>query len=195
MYIRFGLRIHCFRWFQKLFDGDLKSHIGGDKNGQHDELTVVKLNEVCKNGAKFNVYGRDRNVPNTDLRHIRTGYSLDGKSWKCYTKGDCCGMTKASEQCKWGSQHGNNGMTFSVPGPMQYFMVGTWGRTEIWEIQFVACLSKALPKVPTQIIQGRLTEGLNMPALPATWSFENGPKGKDAYVSEALTLACISVVV
>ena len=124
------------------------------------------------------MYGRDRNVSNTDLRHIRTGYALDGKSWKCYTKGDCCRMTQASTQCKWGAAHGNNGMTFSVPGPVQYFMVGTWGRTEIWEIQFLACLTKPLPKPPNRIIDGRLTEGLNMPSLPKRWAFTNGPKGK-----------------
>ena len=124
---------------QKIFDSDLKTHIGGDKNSQHDELTVVKLAGVCKKGATFKVYGRDSSVSNTNLRHIRTGYSLDGKSWKCYTKGSCCGMTSPSTQCNWGSQHGNNGMSFTVPGPLQYFMVGTWGRTEIWEIQFVSC--------------------------------------------------------
>ena len=30
---------------QKLFDGNLKTAIGGDSKAQHDELTVVKLNE------------------------------------------------------------------------------------------------------------------------------------------------------
>ena len=168
---------------QKLFDGNLKTAIGGDSKAQHDELTVVKLNEVCKNGAKFNVYGRDKGNAATALRHIRTAYSLDGNSWKCYTKGDCCGMTTVSTQCKWGSLHGNNGMTFSVAGPVQYFMVGTWGNTEIWEIKFVECLSKPLPKIPTHIVAGKHTEGLNMASLPNTWNFDNGPKGKDNSVS------------
>ena len=140
---------------------------------------------MCKNGASFKVYGRDKSYKTTALRHIRTAYSSDGKSWKCYTKGDCCGMTKASEQCKWGSQHGNNGMTFTVPGPVQYFMVGTWGQTEIWEIQFLSCLTGTVPKIPNQIVAGRHTEGLNMPAIPASWDFNSGPKGKDNTVRRA----------
>ena len=73
-------------------------------------------------------------------------------------------------------------MTFSVPGPVQYFMIGTWGNTEIWEIKFVKCLDKPLGKIPTQIVAGKHTEGLNMAALPATWNFNNGPKGKDNLV-------------
>ena len=81
-------------------------------------------------------------------------------------------------------------MTFSVPGPVQYFMVGTWGLTEIWEIVFVKCLDKALPKVPTQIIEGRHTEGLNMQAIPGSWDFKSGPKGKDNMVRGAGGCLC-----
>ena len=175
----------CAVFLQKVFDGDLKTAIGGDSRKQHDELTVVKLNQVCKMGASFKVYGRDTSASSTALRHIRTAYSADGNKWKCYTKGNCCGMTAASDRCKWGSQHGNNGMTFTVPGPLQYFMIGTWGNTEIWEIQFLSCLTKKLPPMPPQIVAGRHTEGLNMASLPTTWNFNNGPKGKANLVREA----------
>ena len=159
MRLRSGVRdVFCARLItcvvaeQKLFDGNLKTAVGGDSRAQHDELTVIKLNEVCKIGATFKVFGRDKGNAKTALRHIRTAYSPDGNSWKCYTKGDCCGMTKASTQCKWGSQHGNNGMTFTVPGPTKYFMIGTWGLTEIWEIEFVGCVSDAPPKPSASIL-------------------------------------------
>jgi len=125
----------------RLFDGKkFSAPVGGDNRQQHDELCVVQLNGVCPKGAKFKVHGKDNQVASTHLRHIRTAYSSNGNNWKCYTKGNCCGMTSASTSCNAGSQHGNNGMTFTVPGPAKYFMIGTWGLTEIWEIEFVGCV-------------------------------------------------------
>ena len=44
---------------------------------QHDEVIASQLNMVCDSSA-WTVYGRDRSISATDLRHIRVAYSLDG---------------------------------------------------------------------------------------------------------------------
>ena len=77
-------------------DGNLES-VGGDCDGicatctgtanrngdnrcpspQHDEVIASQVNQVCDSSA-WTVYGRDRSISATDLRHIRVAYSMDG---------------------------------------------------------------------------------------------------------------------
>jgi hypothetical protein len=142
----------------KIFDGDESTPISGDENGQHDEITAVKLTSVCQSSS-IRVWGRDRDVPSTDLRHIRVAYSMDGNSWSCYTKGDCCGMTTSSNQCNYGSVHGNNGMKFDIDSPAQYIAVATWGRTNIFEIELVSCTGSSAPPSPPVFTDMRLPVG------------------------------------
>ena len=160
MRLRCGVRdVFCARFItcvvaeQKLFDGKkLSAPVGGDSKQQHNELCVVQLNGECPKGANFRVHGKDNADANNDLRAIRTAYSSNGNDWKCYTQGECCGMTSASTSCGEGSHHGTSGMIFTVPGPTKYFMIGTWGLTEIWEIEFVGCVSDAPPKPSASIL-------------------------------------------
>ena len=42
----------------------------------------------------------------------------------------------------------------------------------------------------TKIIAGKLTEGLNMHALPKNWDFESGAKGKDSKVRPCVVHVC-----
>ena len=78
------------------------------------------------------------------------------------------------------SVHGNNGMTFAVPGPVKYFMIATFGATEIWEIKLVSCDGQVESQIPVQIMAGKLTEGMNTNRIPGSWDFAK--KGKSAAV-------------
>jgi len=42
---------------------------------QHDEVIASMLNQVC-DSSKWRIFGKDRSIAETDLRHIRVAYSL-----------------------------------------------------------------------------------------------------------------------
>ena len=108
-----------------LMDGDTSTIIGGDANAQHDEIVAVRLSGTCDTSS-FRVYGRDRDEPDTDLRHIRVAYSTDGSSWTCYTQSDDAtqggtpGMSDASTMCNEGPSHAASGNEFNVDAPASY---------------------------------------------------------------------------
>ena len=66
----------------KIVDGIECAPVGGDENAQHDDIVAVKLTQPCATFS-FAVYGQDRDVHKTDLRHVRVAYSMDGKAWTC----------------------------------------------------------------------------------------------------------------
>ena len=74
---------------------------------QHDEVIASQLNMVC-DASSWTVYGQDRSIASTDLRHIRVAYSLDGLSWTCHTQSDDAtqggtpSMAEASANCNEG---------------------------------------------------------------------------------------------
>ena len=45
---------------------------------RQDDIVGVQLNRPCSSSS-FAVYGQDRDVPETALRHIRVAYSMDGE--------------------------------------------------------------------------------------------------------------------
>lgn len=57
-----------------VIDG-VREPIGGHEDGQHDEIVAVQLSATCAISS-FTVYGTDREVAETDLRHVRVGNSL-----------------------------------------------------------------------------------------------------------------------
>ena len=128
----------------ELFDGDTETPIGGDADNQHDEIVAVQLSMTCDT-SKFKVYGRDRDVPSTDLRHVRSAYSTDGQSWTCYTQSDAetqggtPGLSTASTSCAEGPSHAPSGAEFSINGAASYVEFAFWGRTDIFEVELSEC--------------------------------------------------------
>ena len=144
------------------FDGDLTTPVGGDENGQHDDIVAVKLNRVCQSSS-FAVYGADRSVPETDLRHIRVAGSLDGRSWRCYTQSDSGsqggtppfrGVGDGDTDCHEGPSHAPNGGIFNLPFAAQYVEFSFWGRTDVFEVELTSCDGTLLATTPTTTIVG-----------------------------------------
>ena len=65
---------------------------GGHEDGQHDEIVAVQLSATCAISS-FTVYGTDREVAETDLRHVRVGNSLRLLSTLV------CGCRLANQHC------------------------------------------------------------------------------------------------
>jgi hypothetical protein len=151
-----------------LMDGDTSTIIGGDANAQHDEIVAVRLSGTCDTSS-FRVYGRDRDEPDTDLRHIRVAYSTDGSSWTCYTQSDDAtqggtpGMSDASTMCNEGPSHAASGNEFNVDAPASYVEFAFWGRTDIYEIELTSCTvggsDTAAPPPPNTDLLGAGTYG------------------------------------
>ena len=117
-------------------DGSDLSGSGGDENGQHDDIVAVKLSSVCSSSS-FAVYGEDRDVTDTALRHIRTAYSSDGTAWTCYTQTNSGseggtpafrGFGSGDSSCSEGPSHAPNGAVFNIPQPAQYVEFAFWVR-------------------------------------------------------------------
>merc|ERR1712070_83499 len=109
-----GGQISSFRWSKatstpQVIDGSKSTYVNAK-----DQTTAVKLAQPCTGTVTFKVFGNDKSVPSTDLRHIRAGFSSDGEAWKCSTTGDCCGFEKTSTGCGFGPLHGKSGMQFTV---------------------------------------------------------------------------------
>ena len=124
-----------------VFDGDLDTVIGDWNGGEgvmHDEVLAMRLQTTCPTSA-FAVYGRDRDVVETDLRHVRVAYSMDGSSWTCFTQGACCGLETPQTTCSEGSIHASSGTVFTVPFPANFVEFAFWGQTLITEVQLVCC--------------------------------------------------------
>ena len=130
----------------ELFDRDLATPVGGDVNGQHDDIVAVQLNRVCSSSS-FAVYGQDRSIMETALRHIRVAYSLDGSTWTCYTQSDTGteggtppfrGQGDGDRSCSEGPSHAPNGAVFNVPEPAQYVEFAFWGRTDVFEVELTS---------------------------------------------------------
>ena len=139
----------------ELFDGDLATPVGGDVNGQHDDIVAVQLDNICSTSS-FAVYGEDRDVVDTALRHVRVAYSLDGQSWTCYTQSDSgteggtpafMGPGRGDTSCSEGPSHAPNGAVFNIPSPAQYVEFSFFGRTNIFEVELVDC--QGVQSLPT----------------------------------------------
>ena len=74
-----------------VIDG-VREPIGGDEDGQHDEIVAVQLSATCAISS-FTIYGTDREVAETDLRHVRVGNSLRLLSTLV------CGCRLANQHC------------------------------------------------------------------------------------------------
>ena len=113
-------------------------------SAHHDETVAVKLSGVCS-ASSFAVFGADRTVAETDLRHVRVSYSLDGTSWTCYTQSDDAtqggtpSMATASDNCDEGPSHGASGSVYNIAAPAQYVSFAFWGWTDVYEIQLKSC--------------------------------------------------------
>ena len=89
---------------------------------------MCKFISICSSSS-FAVYGTDRSVDDTDLRHIRVAYSLRGgpDDWACWTQSDTGSMggtpsfNNPSTDCStYGPSHAPNGGVFNVPSQALY---------------------------------------------------------------------------
>ena len=139
-----------------MHDGNIES-VGGDcagicptctgqanRNGdnrcpspQHDEVIASQLNDICDT-SKWTVYGEDRSIPSTDLRHIRVAYSMDGESWTCYTQSEGWFDTPRTD-CSVSSISPTSGVVLNFPSPAKYLMFGFAGNTHLWEVELRSC--------------------------------------------------------
>ena len=160
----------------QLFDGDLGTPVGGDEHGQHDDIVAVKLSGVCQSSS-FAVHGEDRDYIDTPLRHVRVAYSMDGRSWSCYTQTDSGSqggsppfraVGAGDTECSAGPSHAPNGAIFNVPFPAQYVEFAFWGQTDIFEVSLDSCLTaqEAAPQSTARV-------------ATATWSAESGDENRD----------------
>ena len=163
-----------------LFDGDLATPVGGDENGQHDDIVAVKLSGVCSSSS-FAVYGTDRSVDDTDLRHIRVAYSLHGgpDDWACWTQSDTGSQggtpsfASGSIDCStYGPSHAPNGAIFNVNGPAQYVEFAFFGRTDVFEIELVAC-EGFTPAGFTAVVSGLdVSEQIDLDVGEQVWAYQ-----------------------
>jgi hypothetical protein len=78
----------------------------------------VQLSDTCDTSS-FAIYGQDRSIDSTDLRHIRSAYSTDGTSWTCYVQSDDApqggtpSFASASTNCGEGPSHAKSGSVFN----------------------------------------------------------------------------------
>jgi hypothetical protein len=160
----------------QLFDGDLATPVGGDENGQHDDIVAVRLSDVCQSSS-YAVYGEDRDVPDTALRHVRVAYSLDGRAWTCYTQSDSGseGGTPAfmpvgsgDADCSEGPSHAPNGAVFNIPQPAQYVEFAFWGRTDVFEVELTSCME---PEPQPDQAEAQV--------VSATWSADDGSDNRE----------------
>ena len=169
-----------------MHDGNLES-VGGDCDGtcatctgtanrnndnrcpspQHDEVIASQLSAVCGTST-WKIYGKDRSIPATDLRHIRVAYSMDGATWTCYTQsntptqGGTPSLATASADCNEGPSHAASGSVFSINAPAKFVSMAFWGHTEIWEIALNSCDGQAPGRGTTScfnLVQGHACEG------------------------------------
>jgi hypothetical protein len=110
----------------------------------HDEVVSVKLSATCDTSS-FAIYGADRTVAETNLRHIRVAYSTDGTSWTCYvqsnddSQGGTPSFATASDNCDEGPSHAASGSVFNIPAPAMYVSFAFWGWTDVTEIELKSC--------------------------------------------------------
>jgi hypothetical protein len=146
----------------KVFDGVKCQAIEGHEDGQHDEIVAVELSRPCSQSS-FAVYGADRSVPETDLRHVRVAYSTEGTNgtWTCWVESDAAPQEGASldlpqTDCStYGATHMPSGSTFLIPGPAMYVEFAFWGRTDVFEVELVSCDSASVPHPPLTPVQPR----------------------------------------
>jgi hypothetical protein len=162
----------------ELFDGDTETPIGGDQDNQHDEIVAVQLSMTCDT-SKFKIYGRDRDVPNTDLRHVRGAYSNDGQSWTCYTQSDAetqggtPSLSDASTNCNEGPSHAPSGAEFSINGAASYVEFAFWGRTDVFEVELTECTVGG-------VVLGLEESGGGEATVTAVeWSADDGSSNRD----------------
>ena len=134
---------------------------------QHDEVIASQLSAVCGTST-WKIYGKDRSIPATDLRHIRVAYSMDGTTWTCYTQsntptqGGTPSLATASADCNEGPSHAASGSVFSINAPAKFVSMAFWGHTEIWEIALNSCDGQAPGRGTTScfnLVQGHACEG------------------------------------
>lgn len=151
--------------------------VGGDENGQHDDIVAVRLSGVCQSSS-FAVYGEDRDIPATALRHVRVAYSLDGQAWTCYTQSNSgseggtpsfMAFGNGDTDCSEGPSHAPNGAIFNIPRPAQYVEFAFWGRTDIFEVELTDCL---VPEPQPDQLEARVAS--------ATWSADDGSDNRDS---------------
>jgi hypothetical protein len=139
------------------FNGVKCEAIGGHENGQHDEIVAVQLSRTCQQSS-FAVYGADRSVPNTELRHVRVAYGMTGTNWTCWIESDAPPQEGVSLEipqtdCStYGATHMPSGAVFIIPGPAEYIEFAFWGRTDIYEIELVSCDSSSIKSPPLAVL-------------------------------------------
>ena len=104
----------------------------------------MKLSSTCDTSS-FAIYGADRTVVDTDLRHIRVAYSLDESTWTCYSQSDDASQggtpsfAIASDNCDEGLSHAASGSVFNIAARAQYVSFAFWGWTDVYEVELASC--------------------------------------------------------